>query len=316
MRAFVPQWLLPVARRARLELNKYRTLAEAAVPRLRRARPGRPAFIVGCGRSGTTLLGRLLGDHPAAVYAEEPYHLWAAVDRRTDVTGLHFVNGPYRYFLDTSDVTAAARRRFDNLGRVGTATGRVWIEKMPHNVARIGWIEGLTEEARYINIVRNGRAVASSIGRIATHSTFKIAGKSSYNQWWGQDHRRWTALAAEGADLGYYPSEVGGLRSYEQQGAYEWLVSIKEGERWAGRLGDRIAMISYTDLTSKPGPTLSSLAAHVGLGAASPWPKSVVSRVRPEAEVTSTSLRLPPKMRDSFNACQDRFGFPGYAAAL
>ena len=47
---------------------------------------GRPApiFIIGCGRSGTTLLGKMFDAHPAVRYLYEPYHLWAAIEPATD----------------------------------------------------------------------------------------------------------------------------------------------------------------------------------------------------------------------------------------
>jgi hypothetical protein len=316
VRALVPDSLLPAARRAKLVVNKYRALVTSALPGRQRPEPRRRAFVVGCGRSGTTLLGRLLAAHPNATYIEEPYHLWAAVDRRSDVTGLHFVKGPYRYFLDAPDVSSAARKRFDRLARYGRAPDRVWIEKMPHNVARIGWIEGLTDDARYVNIVRNGRAVAASIGRIATLSTFKIAGKSAYNQWWGHRQRRWTALAAEGAEMGYFPDEVGDLDTHEQRGAYEWLISVSEAQRWAPRLGGRLTTITYTALTGSPAQALHRVGGHLGLGAPLAWPEDVISSVRSEPPVSGAPLRLPPQMRIYFNSCQDRFGFPGRADPL
>jgi hypothetical protein len=44
-----------------------------------------PVFIIGCGRSGTTILGQVLSAHPEVYYLFEPYHLWAAIDPMTDV---------------------------------------------------------------------------------------------------------------------------------------------------------------------------------------------------------------------------------------
>ena len=44
-------------------------------------------FIAGCGRSGTTLLGRLMSLGENVTYLNEPRQFWAAINPRTDVWG-------------------------------------------------------------------------------------------------------------------------------------------------------------------------------------------------------------------------------------
>ena len=44
-------------------------------------------FIAGCGRSGTTFLGRILSMHPGIAYLEEPRNYWIAINKKTDVWG-------------------------------------------------------------------------------------------------------------------------------------------------------------------------------------------------------------------------------------
>ena len=46
----------------------------------------RPIFIVGCGRSGTTIFGRCLGQHEAVGYLKEPRLLWKAAFPRSDIS--------------------------------------------------------------------------------------------------------------------------------------------------------------------------------------------------------------------------------------
>lgn len=194
--------------------------ARADAPR----RPA-PAFIVGCGRSGTTILGEVLGSHPHVHHLYEPYHLWAAIDPRTDVTGLFGDGATGRYFLDAADADERARIRFRRL--IGSRGSRLQrpLEKTPHNLARIGWLEALAGAGRHVHIVRDGLAVSESIARNSADTSFRMAFRSDHNRWWGADGARWRALASEGSQRGCFPDEVGLLESDEARGAYEWVVS-------------------------------------------------------------------------------------------
>lgn len=73
------------ARPIRFTLRYRRALRQAAAASPTDTSPANPpGFIIGCGRSGTTILGTILEQHPSICYLLEPYHLWAAIDPRTD----------------------------------------------------------------------------------------------------------------------------------------------------------------------------------------------------------------------------------------
>ncbi len=283
------------------------------------AAPGEPppGFIVGCGRSGTTILGEILQTHPEICYLVEPYHYWAAIDRRTDVTNLYYeVEG--MFFMDARHASDRARVRFNRLIHGARArSGRpIVIEKTPHNVCRVGYLEALAPGARYLNLVRNGVDVARSIDRIASASFYKIAGKPNYNQWWGTHEAKWAALARDGAAAGYFAEEVGPLETHAQKGAYEWLVSLAEADRWRIRLGPRMTEITYPGLTSKPQETLAAICKHFGIAPDPAWIVSVSEMLTPERTNPGDPLRLPPRMTAAFNAQQERYGFAGRAERL
>jgi len=256
------------------------------------------------------------------MYHFEPYHLWFRVDRRTDVTNLHGrVSG--RFFMDESDATPAARAVFERLlSAPRGAARRLVIEKTPHNVCRIAYLEALAGaepgEAgpRYVHIVRSGLDVARSIERIATVENPRADGHDLHNRWWGRWYSKWTALARDGAEHGYFTDEVGLLSSHAQKGAYEWLVSLGEADRWRPRLGERMLEVTYPDLAARTEDTLRAICRFYGIGSPRPWLDRAVSIMEPERKNTGGTLCLPPRMAAAFNAYMDRYGFVGHAEEL
>ncbi len=276
-----------------------------------------PAFIVGCGRSGTSILGVALREHPAVCYLREPYHLWANVDRRLDVTNLHY-RGEARLFMDADDATPESCERFDRLILGARLLARLptLIEKTPHNVYRIGLIEAFTgRAARWVHIARDGVDVARSIHRLATTQPYRMAGHADYNQWWGRNHLKWKRLAEEGPEHGYFPEDIARLSDDAQKGAYEWLTSLGEADRWRDALADRLLEITYPQLTADPTGTLRLIAAHVGTDAPASWLDAAAAVISPERRNEGAPLLLPHDMAARFNELQARFDFPGRAQA-
>lgn len=100
-----------------------------------------PAFIVGCGHSGTSVLLAILGSHPN-IYAV-PYESRVAEIEDDPANFQKSVAG-----FDKSAVAAGKRR---------------WLEKTPKHIHDIGKILGWLPDARFIIILRDGRDVAYSI---------------------------------------------------------------------------------------------------------------------------------------------------------
>ncbi len=318
------QALLPYLRAVHYDRLRRQALRRARTPSPHEHAAGAEqpasAFFIGSGRSGTTLLGRLFDQHPEVLYLFEPYHAWAAIEPRSDVTNFH-VRADGLFFMDQSLATPEARTRFVRtmLRSVREAGRGTLIEKTPHNVCRIGFIESLVPDparTRYVHIVRDGVDIARSIGRLATVGTYRIAGKPNYNQWWGLGGCKWTSLARDGAAHGYFPAEVGLITNDAQRGAYEWLCSIGEADRWRQTLGSRMLEIRYPDLTSSPREIVPMVCRHLGISCEPAWLERSIAQVQPERRNKGEPLRLPPGMLARFNAYQDRFGMDGRAVGL
>lgn len=151
----------------------------------------RPVFIGGCDRSGTTMLGSMLGAAQGAVCTPES-HFPAELARRVLGQGMsrrelvdRLLAHPRFAWWEVTElppeawrddepaslddlrrllawaVTAYARRQ---QGASAPSTGEaVWVDHSPQNLRDAKALLALYPEAKFIHIVRDGRAVAASI---------------------------------------------------------------------------------------------------------------------------------------------------------
>ena len=114
----------------------------------------RPVFLVGCARSGTSILGETLAAHPAVAYLFEASFIWNdLVPARAD------------HRLVASDAGAeVARQIYEALAREREGLpGNVLLEKNPKHVLRLPFLAALFPHARFVHIIRDGRDVAVSL---------------------------------------------------------------------------------------------------------------------------------------------------------
>lgn len=203
-------------------------------------------FIGGCSRSGTTLLGAMLGAHPDLICTPESqfksdlmrrfkpnkhdveplvlldhltkhwrYKLWQVTDSPEALAGL--ANG--RSFGDQLNAISHAYAR--NQGKPNATT---WVDHTPENVSYANSFLSIFPDAKFVHIVRDGRAVASSVLPLdwGPNSIIKAA------RWWV----RMTSygLAAESS-----------LRP------------------------DQIIRINYEELVAQPEPTMRRLCDFMGI---------------------------------------------------
>lgn len=113
------------------------------------------AFIIGCARSGTSILGELLSVHKDVHYIFEAHALWEVAPPHAD--------GSHR--LDATDASGPVKNAIgQTLSQEHARAGRRYlIEKCPRNVLRVPYLRALFPEAGIVHIVRDGRDVACSL---------------------------------------------------------------------------------------------------------------------------------------------------------
>ncbi len=199
-------------------------------------------FIGGSGRSGTTMLGDMLGNHPAHVCTPETTYkvqLWGrgAWPARGDELGRHLTwlatQPKFRDAgIELNPAELAPSASFSDVlyalaTAYGRATGkpgaRVWIDHSPTNVRLAKTLLEQFPDATLVHLVRDGRAVAAS--------TIPLD--------WGPN----TALGC----------------------AHYWAHQLACGLAAETFAPDRVMRVRYEDLVTSPEPTLRRICDHAGI---------------------------------------------------
>jgi hypothetical protein len=239
-------------------------------------------FAVGCPRSGTTFLQRMLDHHPSLAVANDTHFIPRAIDDhsgRVDpplTPGLVEKVRTYRRFprLGISDraVRAAAQEAL-TYGQFVSALYDAWGrergkplagEKTPDYVRYLPLLHGLFPFARMIHIIRDGRDVALSALEWATET--KGPGKLAL---WKEE-----------------PVAVCALW---------WRRQVTAGRRDGGRLGpSRYQEVRYEKLVADLEAELRGVTAFLDLPYASEMAAYHVGKTRSKPGLSAKSAWLPP----------------------
>jgi hypothetical protein len=302
----IPEPIMPLARTLNYTARGTRAKLRARLKPTLVSDDVAPIFIIGCGRSGTTLLGELFAMHPGVSYICERYDLWAAIHPVTDFNQL-YSRGECHCLLDARSATSTAKSRFRRL--MSPPSGFTLVEKSPINTLRIGFLEAVAPGAHFVHIIRDGVNVAHSIEQKAG-VTRRLALRAPLNNWWGVGDVKWTVLKQDGRASGYYPDEVHELTTDAQRGAYEWLLSLREVNAWRAHLGPRLIEVRLDDLISDPRKVLESVIDALSLlFPDSDWLDQASIKVHHATNESDTELVLPGQMQVDFNKLQESYNF-------
>ncbi|MBT5408933.1 MAG: sulfotransferase [Phycisphaerae bacterium] len=275
------------------------------------------SFVFGCGRSGTTILGILLTQHKQVHYLREPYHIWRAIEPSTDMVRLFGDAGVDPHcILSNESATPEVIQRFKACMQAEQTRGgssAYVIEKTPIQAMRIELLYACSPQSRFIHLVRNGLDVVRSIDKLAKDNSYGIAGKGTWNRWWGRDMCKWHALAADAIEHNWFASEVPLLSTDAQMGALEWIVSLSEVQKHKKLLGDSLLEITYNDFTGSSANTVEEICRHFGLDVYDEWVDICCNTLEPARKNSGSPLVLPPEMCSTFNQLQAHYGFEGTA---
>ncbi len=264
---------------------------------------GKVAFVMGCGRSGTSILGEALSLHPDVTYHREPRPVWHHIDKRTAIWG--FLSAPGVLPLEESDFTGKQERRFRRL-LLHAPTACV-VEKSPEATFRIGWLMRLAPQATFIHIIRDGASVIRSIVALSTQSIPHGLAKS-HNLWWGIEDRKWSVFAEGILPTLGLEAEPWRL-SPTERACCEWLAAIEYVERWQERMGRQLTTVRYEDMISESQVVLPQIAAAIGLTSPEHWVREAGNIFFKPTRQSNSSIHLRPELAQRFNQTQFRLGY-------
>ncbi len=272
----------------------------------------RPIFVVGCGRSGTTLLRVMLHAHPRIALPPETSLSVDAYRRRRSFGDLRAADNRAalaRWIVERResrplrlDADALVEEIVAGPPSVGSAVGITlaayarrygkarWGEKQPNYIRHVPTLRQLFPDAQFVHIVRDGRDVVASLRRM---DWFAYGDLSALSSW------------ARAVDLGdHYRRSLPADTWYELR--YEQLVADPEGElrRLCDYLGEEfVPRMARPQKVAKRAVTKRGLREHHA-GLQAPVTASRVGNWRTGLDATDAALVQ--------QACADRLRRHGY----
>ncbi len=222
----------------------------------------KPVFILGTGRSGTTILGIVLSMHREVGYLNEPKAMWHLIHPHEDIIG-NYSRSPAKYHLTAEEATDEMRRRAAQMfGAYLTITrSERLVDKYPELIFRVDFVRALFSDARFIFLVRNGWDTCHSIATWSKRLGVHVNGEK--HDWWGVEDRKWLLLVEQLVKTDPIFSEIADeIKHFERhldRAAIEWIVTMREGGRLLETFPECTHLVRFEDLTAEPDETLSAL---------------------------------------------------------
>ncbi len=229
----------------------------------------RPIFVIGTGRSGTTILGIVLSMHRDVGFLNEPKLLWHGVVGGEDLIG-SYSKEPGQYRLDQGHASPAKRARFVRLlGWFSALSGasRV-VDKYPELIFRTECVDALFPDALYIFLARDGSQTAASIEKWSQSHSVETSDQS--HDWWGADDRKWHAIVEQlipgDPDLAPHQEVLHEVTDHRLRAGVEWVLSMREGLKLKNAISpDRFLHLDYQSLCEDPKAEMARIFDFAGL---------------------------------------------------
>lgn len=228
----------------------------------------KPTFILGTGRSGTTILGIVLSMHRQVGFLNEPKALWHVVHPEEDLIGSYGAcSAHYRLDADAAipDRVRTAHRLFG--AYLAASFSDRLVDKYPELIFRLPFVQALFPDAKFLFLARNGWDTCRSIERWSSRLGKRVNGE--VHDWWGRNDRKWRLLVdqlvPEHPDLAIHQAAIAAFRNHTDRAAVEWIVTMREGLALASKSPGNVLIVRYESLCDQPENTLKQMTRFLEL---------------------------------------------------
>lgn len=227
-----------------------------------------PIYIIGTGRSGTTVLGKLFALHKDVVFLNEPKALWHFSHGSEDLIG-SYSDKHASVLLDASDAsftTATKLARVYGWARFWGVSRRV-VDKYPELVFRVPFVTALFPQARFVAILRDGVDTCSSVTKWSARKG--VTDENENHDWWGRNDRKWHLivdhLVPRHPDLAPLAPLLREAKDHRDRAAVEWIISMRAARQAQTDFPQSVHCLRYEDLCADPVATLADVQNHCNL---------------------------------------------------
>jgi hypothetical protein len=247
-----------------------------------------PIFIIGMGRSGTTILGTLLSAHKQLSFLNEDKAVWFTICENDDVIG-NFTKNSGTYLMDESNVTTEIKERaFSLYGAYSFLTGNsIPLSKYPELIFKLGFVHGIFPNARFIFIKRNLIETVESVVRFS--AKFKKNSGSKTEDWWGVNSRKWILLVEQLYPLFPHPAytvaDLVSIKNDNDRACIEWLLTSLFYGKFSHanqEISNKTLVVDYESLVDEPTRILACILNFCNLEADNEFHEFAVKMVKSE----------------------------------
>lgn len=275
-----------------------------------KAKVDEPIFILGTGRSGTTMLGILLSMHKDVGFLNEPKAIWNFLYPFEDLQG-NYTLAPAQYRLAASSISVEAKKAAHSVYKyyLSLSMSKRVVDKYPELIFRYPFVKEIFPDARFIFLIRNGIDTCLSIKNWSER--LGIDKDYQKEDWWGINDRKWKLLveqiAGNDAYFKKHKDEILGINSHLDRAALEWVLTMKEGLKLKEK--NDVLFLRYEDLTKDFEHQIEIVLKHCLLGADQKLIEYGKKTIKSDRRNRKENITLHPIIKVAFDDMMKQYNY-------